>query len=185
MNKPTACNRLHCDISMQRELTPMEKWANCTIQRLIFCLPLSRQLSEYGKRWKIFGTDYATEDGTAVRDYIHVSDLAQAHVLALQYLLSGGKSLAANLGTGHGASVRQIIAAVERAAGRAIKVVSAPRRAGDPPALVADPTRAYQALKWRPQFSSLERIVTTAWDCTLAPLKVCSANRLHSFESPF
>lgn len=111
---------------------------------------------------EIFGTDYPTEDGTAVRDYVHVSDLADAHVLALQHLLLGGDSFVANLGTGHGVSVRELVAAVERASGRTVKVVSAPRRPGDPPRLIADPTHAHRFLNWHPRFSSLDAIVQTA-----------------------
>ena len=112
---------------------------------------------------EIFGTDYPTPDGTAVRDYIHVSDLAEGHVLALQHLLSSGRSFVANLGSERGFSVRQVIAEVEQTAGRAIKVISAPRRPGDPPTLVADPTRAHKLLNWTPKFSALETIVSTAW----------------------
>ncbi len=87
----------------------------------------------------IMGTDYETPDGTCIRDYIHVADLAEAHVLALQYLQRGGASVALNLGTGHGTSVRQVVEAIARITGHRPAVVEAPRRAGDPPALVADP----------------------------------------------
>ena len=111
---------------------------------------------------EIFGTDYPTEDGTAVRDYVHVSDLADAHVLALQHLLLHGESFVANLGAGHGASVREVVAAVERASGRTVKVVSAPRRPGDPPRLIANPAYAHTLLNWYPRFSRLEAIVETA-----------------------
>jgi UDP-glucose-4-epimerase GalE len=110
----------------------------------------------------IFGTDYPTADGTAVRDYIHVADLADAHVRALGYLGAGGDSAAFNLGTGRGNSVREVIAAVEQAAGRAVPQREAPRRPGDPPELVADPARAEAVLGWRPRHSDLPTIVGSA-----------------------
>ena len=112
---------------------------------------------------EIFGTDYPTPDGTAVRDYIHVTDLAQAHVRALQALDRGPASLALNLGTGRGHSVRQVIAAVERVCGGSVPVKEAARRAGDPAELVADPGRARQHLDWTPHYSDLDTIVETAW----------------------
>ncbi|MBO1436222.1 UDP-glucose 4-epimerase GalE [Meiothermus sp. CFH 77666] len=112
---------------------------------------------------RIFGTDYPTPDGTAIRDYIHVMDLADAHVRALQYLLEGGESTAFNLGTGHGHSVREVIAAVERVGGRKVPAEEAPRRAGDPPALVADPSKAHRILGWEAQYRELNQIVETAW----------------------
>ena len=113
---------------------------------------------------EMFGVDYPTADGTCIRDYVHVSDLAEAHVLALQQLLSGSESFAVNLGTGRGASVREIVAAVERVVGVKVEVRPAPRRPGDPPVLVADPARAENLLHWRPKLSSLQNIVSTAWD---------------------
>ena len=112
---------------------------------------------------EIYGTDYPTPDGTAIRDYIHVQDLAEAHVLALDRLVAGLPCAAAlNLGTGRGHSVREIVAAVERASGRAVPYREAPRRAGDPPALVADATLAGGQLGWRPLLSDLDTIATTA-----------------------
>jgi UDP-glucose 4-epimerase len=112
---------------------------------------------------EIFGADYETKDGTAVRDYIHVSDLAQAHVLALRALEAGKASPAYNLGTGRGYTVREVITACRRASGREIRAVEAPRRAGDPAALVADPSRAKVELGWEPRFTTLDPIVETAW----------------------
>jgi UDP-arabinose 4-epimerase len=112
---------------------------------------------------QIFGTDYPTPDGTAVRDYIHVADLADAHIRALDYLAGGGDSQPVNLGTGAGHSVRAVVQAVERAAGRPIKAILQPRRPGDPPFLVADATLARRLLGWKPEYSSLENIVATAW----------------------
>ncbi len=112
----------------------------------------------------VYGTDYDTADGTAVRDYIHVTDLAEAHLAAMQYLESGGDPVALNLGTGTGHSVRQVIAAVEQASGRAVPFQDLPRRAGDPAELIADAREALQRLAWRPRYSSLSNIVQTAWN---------------------
>lgn len=112
----------------------------------------------------LFGTDYPTVDGTAVRDYIHVTDLAAAHLRALEYLGRTSQSLTANLGTGHGFTVRQVIQAVERVTGRPVPIVESPRRAGDSVELVADPSRARQLLNWTPQHSTLDEIVQTAWN---------------------
>jgi UDP-arabinose 4-epimerase len=110
----------------------------------------------------IFGSDYPTPDGTAIRDYIHVEDLASAHLRAIQYLAEGGASTALNLATGRGYSVREIIAAVARAAGREVPHLEAPRRAGDPPALVADPSLAKSVLGWQAECSDLDTIIRTA-----------------------
>lgn len=115
------------------------------------------------ERLQIFGTDYPTPDGTAIRDYIHVTDLASAHISALQFLNKGGESRAFNLGTGTGASVLEVIAMVETVAGRKVPSVAAPRRAGDPPVLVASSEMARRMLQWEPSYSSLETIVETAW----------------------
>ena len=112
---------------------------------------------------RVFGTDYPTPDGTCLRDYIHVSDLAGAHVLAVQALADGANTTCLNLGVGHGYSVRQVIEAAERVTGRKANVVEAPRREGDPPVLVADPSRARKALGWTPRYTSLDRIVADAW----------------------
>ncbi len=107
----------------------------------------------------IFGTDYPTPDGTCIRDYSHIADLAQAHMLALQ----PGKSGVFNLGNGEGFSVREVIATCERISGAKIPVLEQPRRPGDPPRLVASATKAHQELGWKPRFPSLEDIVRTAW----------------------
>jgi len=115
-----------------------------------------------GEPLQVFGTDYPTPDGTAIRDYIHVMDLADAHVRALGHLAGGGASLALNLGTGSGHSVREVVAAVERIAGRPVPQREAPRRAGDPPQLVADAALAVVRLGWQPRFSDLDTIVGTA-----------------------
>jgi UDP-glucose-4-epimerase GalE len=111
----------------------------------------------------VFGSDYPTPDGTCIRDYIHVADLADAHVKALKYLENGGASVAMNLGTGDGYSVREILTAAENAAGRPIPVVHQPRRPGDPPRLIAAAGRAQQVLGWKPTRSSIENILRTAW----------------------
>jgi UDP-arabinose 4-epimerase len=117
-----------------------------------------------GKRsfLEVFGTDYETSDGTAVRDYIHVDDLADAHVRALGHLLSAGDNIALNLGTGRGYSVREIIEAVEEKSGKRVPVRYSPRRPGDPPELVADAERAETVLGWRPRHSSLSTIIESA-----------------------
>ena len=114
-------------------------------------------------RIDVFGTDYPTPDGTCLRDYIHVTDLADGHVRALDYLQRGGASSAVNLGTGRAFSVREVIAAAERVTGRRIPVHEGPRRAGDPPVLVADATRARTLLGFAPRYSEIEPIVETAW----------------------
>jgi len=111
----------------------------------------------------IYGTDYPTPDGTAVRDYVHVQDLAEAHVRALQHLQAGGDSLAVNLGSGDGYSVRQVIDAAERMTGRRIPRREVARRAGDPPILMADPSLARKVLGWVPRISDLDSIIGTAW----------------------
>ncbi len=112
---------------------------------------------------QLFGSDYPTPDGTCIRDYIHVSDLADAHLAALEYLAGGGQSQALNLGTGRGTSNREIVAEVERVTGRCLPVDIAPRRPGDPPILFADPTRAANVLGWRAK-RDLTNITTTAWN---------------------
>ncbi|HEY4369600.1 MAG TPA: UDP-glucose 4-epimerase GalE [Steroidobacteraceae bacterium] len=114
----------------------------------------------------IFGTDYPTPDGTGVRDYIHVEDLASAHVKALEYLRAGGESKTLNCGYGHGYSVREVVAMVNRLNGQPIKAIEGPRRAGDPPSLVAKALRVRETLGWQPQFDDLQVIVKSqlAWE---------------------
>jgi UDP-glucose 4-epimerase len=111
----------------------------------------------------IFGTDYPTADGTGVRDYIHVEDLATAHVDALTYLRGGGDSTTLNVGYGHGYSVRQVLESVERISGQRLSVREEPRRAGDPAALVARAERIRRELGWRPRLNDLDTIVRTAY----------------------
>ena len=119
-----------------------------------------------GKREKllVFGDDYPTPDGTGVRDYIHVSDLADAHIQALDYLRKGGESTLLNCGYGHGFSVREVIDAVNRVNGSPIKIEQHPRRAGDPPALVAAVDKIHRTLDWTPKYDDLEFIVKTSLD---------------------
>jgi UDP-glucose-4-epimerase GalE len=112
---------------------------------------------------QVFGTDYATADGTAVRDYVHVCDLARAHVLALHRLLDGGETIAVNLGSGQGVSVHQVIETARRVTGREVPVRHAPRRAGDPAILVADAAKARELLGWSTERSDLRSIVADAW----------------------
>jgi UDP-glucose-4-epimerase GalE len=127
---------------------------------------------------RINGTDYATPDGTAIRDYIHVSDLASAHAAALRFLEDGGEAQALNLGSGHGISIREIIQAVTAAAGRAPKVELGPRRAGDPPILVADPSKAFATLDWQIRHSDITQIAETAvrWHRDYLPTKISPSN---------
>lgn len=117
-----------------------------------------------GKRPEIFvyGTDYDTPDGTGVRDYIHVEDLASAHLKALDYLRQGGQSRTFNCGYGHGFSVREVLDAVQRVNGKPINIVEKPRRAGDPPSLVANSTAIQNELQWQPQYDNLDTIVSTS-----------------------
>ena len=125
-----------------------------------------------GKRPKvsIFGTDYATPDGTGIRDYIHVEDLATAHIDALTYLRKGGDSTTLNAGYGHGYSVREVLKAVEAANGAPLNIVEEDRRAGDPPELVAAVERIHDVLGWQPRFDDLDKIVRTslAWERKIA-----------------
>ncbi|MHA7967483.1 UDP-glucose 4-epimerase GalE [Paenibacillus sp. CAU 1782] len=112
----------------------------------------------------VFGDDYATEDGTCIRDYIHVSDLADAHVLAVQKLRGGSESSVYNLGNGHGFSVKEVIEIARKVTEREIKAVIEPRRAGDPAVLVASSDRARKELGWNPSRSALENIIQSAWN---------------------
>jgi UDP-glucose 4-epimerase len=124
-----------------------------------------------GKRDKIciFGTDYPTTDGTGIRDYIHVEDLASAHLSALKYLRTGGESQTLNCGYGHGYSVREVLQAVERVHGRSLNIVEEPRRPGDPPTLVAAVDKIHEVLDWKPKYDDLDYIVKTSlnWEKNL------------------
>ncbi len=111
----------------------------------------------------VFGTDYDTPDGTAIRDYIHVVDLARAHLMAVGHLNNGGDSLICNLGTGNGHSVKEVIAAAERVTGKPVPAVYGDRRAGDPPRLVANPSLAKETLGWEAEYKDIDQIITSAW----------------------
>ena len=112
----------------------------------------------------VFGTDYPTPDGTAIRDYIHVSDLADAHIRALNHLRKGGNSEFLNLGTGVGYSILEVINAARRVTGRDVKIRFMPRRPGDPARLVADPSEAAKVLDWQPVRSDLPAILRSQWE---------------------
>ena len=125
-------------------------------------IPNIIQAVRAGRVLKLFGDDYPTPDGSAVRDYVHVTDLADAHVAALRFLEAGGASQPLNLGSGEGLSVLQIVAAAERVLGRPIPFEMGPRRPGDPPSLVADPSRAKRLLNWTPTRSGVDNLIRTA-----------------------
>ncbi len=112
----------------------------------------------------IFGTDYPTPDGTCIRDFIHVNDLAQAHILALEYLLSGGDSDIFNCGYGHGYSVKEVVETAKKVTGIDFPVEETERREGDPAVLIADSTKLKNKLKWKPEYDDLEFIIKTAWN---------------------
>jgi UDP-glucose-4-epimerase GalE len=124
-------------------------------------IPNIVQAVRAGRVLKVYGGDYPTPDGSAVRDYVHVTDLADAHVAALRFLAGGGPSQPLNLGTGEGLSILQIVAAAERVFGHPIAYEVGPRRAGDPPSLVADPSRAKRLLDWTPGRSDVDTLIRT------------------------
>jgi UDP-glucose 4-epimerase len=126
-------------------------------------IPLLLRAVQTGKPVTLFGDDYETPDGTCIRDYIHVTDLAKAHIAAVEALAAGSASRKFNVGTGHGFSVREVLCAVEKVTGRKVPFEMGPRRDGDPPLLVADSTQLRQELGWKPEYSDLDRIVETAW----------------------
>jgi UDP-glucose-4-epimerase GalE len=126
-------------------------------------IPLAlRAAGGFGAELKVYGTDYPTPDGTCIRDYTNVVDLAEAHVMALEHLIAGKASITVNLGTGRGSSVKEVISTVEEVTGKKVPYKVVPRRPGDPPALVADPAKAGEILKWKPK-RSLRDSVSTAW----------------------
>jgi UDP-glucose 4-epimerase len=126
-------------------------------------IPLLLRAVVSGTPMTIFGDDYETPDGTCIRDYIHVTDLAEAHVVAIEKLLAGGGSDVFNVGTGAGHSVMEVMRAVEEVTGRKVPHEIGPRRAGDPPALVANSDKLKRTLGWKPKFPQLKDIVATAW----------------------
>lgn len=126
-------------------------------------IPLAIMAAQSGAVFRINGDDFETRDGTAVRDYVHVTDLADAHCRALDYLMAGGASDAFNLGTGSGMSVAEILDAIERVSGTRIARQIAPRRPGDPAALVASADKARRVLGWEPSHSGIDEIISSAW----------------------
>ena len=127
-------------------------------------IPLILRAVQTGKPVTLFGEDYPTPDGTCIRDYIHVSDLAEAHIAAVEHLLRGGASDVFNVGTGGGRSVKEVLAAVERVTGKKAPHTIGPRREGDPPSLVADSSKLQTTLGWRPKRAELDQIVRDAWE---------------------
>ncbi|MBV8866182.1 MAG: UDP-glucose 4-epimerase GalE [Acidobacteriaceae bacterium] len=126
-------------------------------------IPLMLRAVHTGEPVTLFGDDYATPDGTCIRDYIHVSDLAEAHIASIETLLAGGKSDVFNVGTGSGHSVKEVMAAVERVTGKEVPFKMGPRREGDPPSLVADSSKLQRLLGWKPAYTGLDKIVADAW----------------------
>jgi UDP-glucose 4-epimerase len=126
-------------------------------------IPLLFRAIETNEPVTLFGADYPTPDGTCIRDYIHVTDLAKAHILAVEHLLKGGASDKFNVGTGQGFSVTEVRHAVEKVTGKKVPFKIGPRRDGDPPELVADSTKLQTKLGWKPKYTKLEDIVETAW----------------------
>lgn len=139
---------------------------NCTLLTKVACEAALGRRSHVN----VYGTDYPTPDGTGVRDYVHVDDIASAHVAAMDYLLGGGESVTLNCGYGHGYSVLEVMRAMERVHGAAIDIRFRARRPGDPPVLVADATRIRDVLGWRPRFDNLEEILRSAlnWEHRLS-----------------
>jgi UDP-glucose 4-epimerase len=126
-------------------------------------IPLLLRAIQSNQPVSLFGEDYPTPDGTCIRDYIHVSDLAEAHILAVEHLLNSGGSDVFNVGTGSGHSVKEVLAAVERVTGKKVPHRIGPRREGDPPSLVADSRKLRDVLGWRPKRADLDGIVADAW----------------------
>jgi UDP-glucose-4-epimerase GalE len=139
-------------------------------------VPLLLRAVRTGRPATVFGDDYPTPDGTCIRDYIHVSDLAAAHVAALEWLLGGGASETLNVGTGSGHSVREVIAAVEEVTGGRVPYHVGPRRPGDSPILVADPGRLGRLLGWKPRYRSLQEMIRTAWEFEKTREKLSGGN---------
>lgn len=127
-------------------------------------IPILLEAAQSQEPATLYGGDYPTPDGTCIRDYIHVTDLASAHIQAIEHLMSGGASDHFNVGTGYGFSVKQVIDAVERVTGRKVPYKIGPRREGDPPELVASSQKLQETLGWKPRFTDLDSIVRTAWN---------------------
>lgn len=127
-------------------------------------IPLLIRSIQTGKPVTIFGDDYPTPDGTCIRDYVHVSDLAEAHILAVESLMNGARSDTFNVGTGSGRSVFEVMAAVEEVLGKKVPYTIGPRRAGDPPELVANSDKLQHSLGWKPRYTNISDVVQTAWE---------------------
>lgn len=142
-------------------------------------IPLALAAARAGREMTLFGTDYPTPDGTCIRDYVHVEDLAEAHLLAVQALLDGAPGAVYNVGVGSGFSNREVLAAVRRVTGAALQVAEASRRAGDPAELVADPSRIRAELGWRPRWTDLDAIVASAdaWHASQGPAARAAASK--------
>ena len=162
MARPTGCGGCRCVISTLPAPIPRARSANGTSPEThLVPLVLEAALGER-PQIDIYGTDYPTPDGTAIRDYIHVQDLAEAHLRALEHLAAGRQNAALNLGTGRGHSVREVIRTAEAVSGKSIPCRETAKRPGDPPVLVADPGFAAELLGWRARVSDLDTIVRTA-----------------------
>ena len=162
----TACRGSRCDTLTPAARIPSGKSAKCTTPRT-HLIPLVLQAARSGTPVQIYGSDYDTADGTCIRDYVHVADLADAHVYALAYLLSGGVSCALNLANARGYSVKEVITTAERVCARKIPVIYANRRAGDPPQLIGSAERARALLAWEPAKSELDVQVLDTWNWML------------------
>lgn len=151
-------------------------------------IPLLLKAAHEGTPFYVFGNDYPTQDGTCIRDYLHVIDIAQAHSKALDYLAADNESQGFNLGTGNGYSVAQLIALVEKVTSRTIQIVWQQRRAGDPAQLVADPSLAMHCLGWKAEYSDMEYIVRSAWNkmsielCNTTPKHLLCKKKEHTLR---
>ncbi len=143
-------------------------------------IPLLFRAIQTGKPVTVFGDDYDTPDGTCIRDYIHVTDLARAHIAAVEWLFAGGESKKYNAGTGKGFSVKEVLHAVEEVTGKKVPFVVGPRRDGDPPLLVADSSLLQKDLGWKPEFSDLRRIVETGWAWASREKEAVRESALHA-----
>ncbi len=143
---------------------PKQRIKNCMQNEASLIPVVLRSVQGPAKTVTIFGTDYPTPDGTGIRDYVHIEDLASAHIKALKRLLKGAPSACYNLGNGKGFSVREVIAAVEKVTGKKVQVVEGDRRIGDPPAMIASSKKAQEELEWHPKHTDLVSIIQDAWN---------------------
>jgi UDP-glucose 4-epimerase len=143
---------------------PEGKIKNCQLKSTNLIPIVLANLLQPGGAVTVFGTDYPTHDGSCVRDYVHIEDLGTAHIAAMEQLMKGSPSTCYNLGNGNGYSVRQVIAAAQKITGRDLTVIEGPRRAGDPPILVANSDKAKRELRWQPRYPALEEMISHAWN---------------------